>query len=622
MTCLFSRDTITQADGKPLPNFYETFDDVFGSALRTVTSWCRVEDGTWVAWWDRVEGDGIDVPGQQAPFGISQDKTTWPAEIESTFAVGVGYFPDDGSGPVVYSLPVSPKFIWGGTGFYSDHAPCRIATFPSTITFSDQSKSELWGWTMAVGDVQVRADGANVWVVVLAQEEVMYPYLSNVEHADACGNLHPSLYEYALAEGLVPGDYQDPFLHDTMTGNRFWYHAADDAGPGKSFRWSPYRVTVWGGDIGGFTRIDTVEARFANVPSFEPNGFPLPGFADNLCSGIQCAASPAEPGVLHLVWAEAGLYGEKQANVGQRINYTRWSPSSKDLDVDLRSTSETAVGFVSDGLAHWISDENWCWTGEIIVRNDHGSPCAIVFDWVVDGGPQYVDPGCAYWDLSGGAADVVQVASPDLFPTEAEGVGSPAQGAPSPFFFDRGSHASSLYTDPRRAGTDVYLICAGFANFGKAFWRIPCDGSDTFDYMDGIRKPGYSIMGDTVVGDRTGVPFFYDFVSDPGNVWMPAGDGLVLHLDRQCPAFWEELPAFPDADPTNGGTDGVWGFGHSSVLAIVTDDAGRDWLVGGGNGPVAGSNALGVTDVAALWAKICRCCVPCNTTGLHVWQVL
>lgn len=619
MPCVNGYDTITQADGTPLDNHYD-----YPDSEHFVTSYCRTADGTWIAWINRNLGDSLDA-------GPDTNKADWPAEIASANAIGVGYFPDDGSAAVVYELGIEPIYTWQSNFVPALHDPC--SRFPLIGDwYADNGAARLTGWAMGVLDVQVRTDGSNVWVVVLARESVKYLSLFNApSEIDNCGATHETF------ETLWASGHDNPFTHDYDSSGGFWLYRAgnvsntqpfgpyDDAGDNRSFRWQPARVTVFAGDIGGFTAIDTVEAKFDNYDT-------------GLVSGIEVAASPAEPGVCHVLWAEAGNFGIQtvEPQRGQRINYSQWDFSSKTLDTDLLYTSEDGSGF--------ISDANWVWTAEMILRNDHGSPIAIVWPWVAAGGPLY--PGVAeFWDLSSGTANTLQTMDPTVIPTLAE-TGLP-DVATSGLLLDhtvissfgtarRTVLASSLYIDPRLTNQNVYLFCVGYysptlngspGGLGQhdivAFFRIPCDGSATFDYLDGTRELGYSIVSGFSEGDRS--LFAADFVSDPDDVWMPSvadvdGGGALLQLDRQCLRGWTLLPAFPIPDPLLGRENGSWAFA-TSPPSLVTDGAG-DWIYGGGTGPTLTVESSDPTNIAALKAKICRCCQPCNRTGMHVWEII
>lgn len=616
MSCENARDTITRSSGEALPNFqvgYVPSRSTGGSIYGHVTSHCRVEGGMWVAWIQSIDGDAIDAYGSTALNDTN--KTIWPSTIASTNVLRAGYFPDDGSPATVYELAIDPIYRWNIVGVSPPTDHCSIFPFLGDW-YANNGKAQLTGWGMNPIDVQIRTDGTNVWVVALACESVKYPYLwNNPAEIDSCGRTNAT-FEDDWAAG-----HSNPFFHDYDAGNAWWLYYSgqggntqpfgpyDDPGWSHSFRWQPARVTVWCGDLGGFTRLDTIEAQFDNYTTLS-----------GLCSGIECAASPTEPGVLHILWAEGGNGTRRpDAMRGQRINYSRWDASGKTLDVDVRSTLELGSDYVNDDV--------FVWTAEMILRNDHGSPIAIVWPWVCAGGPQYISPAAEFWDLSGGDANVVQTMDSELIPTPEEvfisntdevagnAVSAQLQGIG---FATRSQFASSLYVDPLDANNEVYLIAVKYAprpgskGTVVGFYRIRADGSESFEFMDGIRRVWYSI----IPYSGWAAYFQHDFVSDPDNVWVPSGPD-VIHLDRQCEQKWEVLESFP-ANPDGSGYDTGSFACPTSPPPLVTFTDG-DWLLGGGYGPEV--HASSPSEIASLKAKICRCCLPClKHVGLHIWD--
>lgn len=656
MTCINSRDTITTEDGRVVGSVPYPTDG------QTVRSHCRDANGTWVAWINDIPGDTIDDPSRVIPRGDG-DMKDWPARIASAFSIGVAYFPDDGSGPFTYELGVNPVYEWSDLPIVRQDASGCDYWFVLGSLFAEYGRADLLGWHMAVHDVQIRTDNAgHVWVIALAEEAVPYPYCSPYQRQDKCGNLHPSMLELRDEFGDAPF---------SLDGAHWWRYGVgggvggatqlfpegyDDAGWDLSFTWWPARLTVWAGDIGGFENIGNVNAEFGNSERY------------GLYSGIEAAASPAEPGVLHLMWAEGGTFGSVSdtidpPKIGQRIHYSRWDAGGQILDTDLLRTWEyDPFGpRLSAGATAFISPGNWVWTAEMILRNDHGSPIAIVWPWLTDtdvllngvllnSGPTQPDSAAQFWDLADGSITVLQTLDPGLVPTGSEtGETDPIQPAgevignftPSYAYTSsdpvRSQFASRLYTDPTLEDQDVYLICVGYSlslggsTLVAAFYRIPVDGSGPFEYMDGIRATNYSIA----VGIDFAANLKADFVSDPDNVWVPAGvagGGAVLHLYRRCIPAWELDTAFLGGDgtfPRGNSLDGAWvasGAGvddRTSPPSIVTDDAG-DWLASGGIVPPdqGGLGINGPMSIAALRAKICRCCVPCGPLELRTWHKL
>ncbi len=666
--CVNSRDTITQEEGVVLQNF-----DSLGDDQHTVSSHCRDANGTWITWFDNTS---------ETLGARYNDIGTFTG---NTFPVHVGYFPDDGSAATVYDLAVGYIWNWKALGRYSNVSPCFVRFPSSSLYFGNNVQCELVGWNTGVLDVQVRTDGSNVWVVALAQESVMYPALSHTPRLDRCGIEHPSIFTDAQGEGLTtssglanPATDGSAHDHDTtgagaVPGGGTWWQQSgvpgvddpDDAGENSSFRWQPARVTVWGGDLGGFTMLGADDAEFLNYSGSAAKGI-------GLCSGLEVAASPAEPGVCHVLWSEAGGEGYYYDSLGQRISYSRWAPDAPISQTDIGRRDESNPAYLGDPSSGFLGTGEWAWTAEMILRNDHGSPCAIILPWFITSSDDTSISGGVsaptYYDLSGGSAVSVQVMDVSLYPTAAEAgfVGAPAasagllSGGGNPLTvsnFHRRHFASSLYTDPTYVtvgpggvGTqdsrDVYLLCVGFYDTAGvpgggittgtpavAFYRIPCDGSIGFDYMDGTRLPMYSLLPIDASPEESLTQG--DFVSDPGNVWIPCAPanevgGGVLHLPRTCTRTWEILDAFPSTPtsrPARSANEGTWVTAGSVVDAptsppsIITDDAGNDWLAGGGVVTDLTFDAQAPITVAALQAKICRCCVPCiERIGLHIWE--
>jgi hypothetical protein len=649
--CVNSRDTITTEEGYALNTYeiddHQNFDSepTTGSPWK-VTSHCRDANGTWVGMINQFAGFDRRDTG---------DEILDTSGIANTSFAQVVYFADDGTPAQAFDLPVGAAYLWSGAGRYSflssDAAKCAIRSVLPGKYFAPNIESELLAWSSGALDLAVRTDGVNVWAVLLSQQSVRYPWLSRVRRFDKCGVDHD---EIAV---LYEGDGEDSFHDTTFAGDNHedtWWQQTnvkpgdqDDAGIENSFRWQPARLDVFGGGLGGFNKIDVIPATFRNDG---PKG---------VVGHVEACASPAEPGVLHVMWAEGGFWrgltgttptvswdGNSGQN-GQRINYSRWSPSALLLSNDIAfEDGSSTIG----GHEPTTFPGVWVFTDEYILRNDHGSCTAFIWSWAFDGtceesGPLHLDPNqFAYFDMSSGGASFVQLFSTNLIPMPAEAgfdpvlpVGSfDAHSSISIFNVSaphRNIYASSLYTDPTLADLDVYLIGVNFSSNGappgglSAFYRIPVDGSDTFTFLDGVRLMQFSIVN---VGSAPLVAAS-DFVSDPGNIWIPVGGtggGNVWHLTRTCERTWELLTAFPASplpgagiDLAGGWADGIEVEARNSPPSIVTDDSGNDWLAAGGVQPPGQFSGIFPFYAAALRARICRCCVPCiQRIGLHIWE--
>jgi hypothetical protein len=88
----------------------------------------------------------------------------------------------------------------------------------------------------------------------------------------------------------------------------------------------------------------------------------------------------------------------------------------------------------------------------------------------------------------------------------------------------------------------------------RAFYRVPCDMSTDFDFLDGERLIGFTINREPISGSFP-QSYFYssDFFSDPKNIWVPAPDAELSNFnigqtgydgvwfDRVCANIWQDL---------------------------------------------------------------------------------
>lgn len=575
------------------------------------------------------------------------------------------------------------------------------SSFGTTFGGGDwPTKLYFTGWKKPIYDAKLATDGVNLWLAVLCSESVIYPYISSDDgHAG-----HPDQASQFVDLATLTSGFTS-FPTSAGAGYNRVYHSSagligfynknppySDSGTEWFGYWNPPRLAVYLFDGATFNRLDTEDAKYcpgttSNIIAATNQSIAGPftapirynaGGKSSLLSGVSACASPSEPGVCHVVWAEGGAYGRYGAkntgdplgedldvwdgnapSVGYRVSYTRWSTSAKTLSSDLFSSSvdRHAWYFTYDAGsgAHpygytWPDTADLAWTNAFQLRNDGGFPVLFLSalstavavslapngdpdphgnPWL-DNAPSYADVAVGAYDLSSGAAVLSQSLDPTLLPTVAE-VGSVPTNVNSTFelgfnginnvatFPGGGFAVSQPYADPLLAGEVVYLLGIPLANQTTGFspvdgsigwYRIPVDLSDTFDFVDGIRAVGYSIMSvATVVVD---VSEFPDFFSDTRNVWYPTFNvsTSLAQLDRICADQWVTNPTFYPShavDIPPRASPGLYYNPFTGALYYV------GWYgVSGGS-----------TDYAIVQAHICRRCLPCacvEGTGLHVWQ--
>jgi hypothetical protein len=308
-------------------------------------------------------------------------------------------------------------------------------------------------------------------------------------------------------------------------------------------------------------------------------------------------------------------------NKSYRVNYTTWSPTAKLTDTDIFSShfDRTNGFFLYEGFdvgLTWPDAADFAGILEHDLRNDNaaGTPYLFAvlpqifvnpFNEVDDPGPwldQYPVFGDTLhvYDLSSGGA--VEVQALDLSTlgmtndelNEIYVVGSPYANPVGPVDavldaytvsatvnlgpIPKGFGLSLPYDDPD-LGVPVYLVhiplvkrfvpqatspdpTIGTAFASRGFYRIPCDMSTTFDYLDGDRLIGFTILKEPITGFFAQTFGSQDFFSDPKNVWMPPWDGFGSGFngftgwwfDRICFNTWTPMnnsPPLLPPDPAN-----------------------------------------------------------------------
>lgn len=263
--------------------------------------------------------------------------------------------------------------------------------------------------------------------------------------------------------------------------------------------------------------------------------------------------------------------------------------------------SEFQIGFT------WPTEDEFVGLWAIELRNDNDAGDVLLFAGIPrmvnpstgdytpppadPSGYSYIDNAPIYahtlnvYNITGGTLDLVQSLDLSLFPNEAEASVSypPTNNAiepkasnimnagPYPFDPDNGNllfslgpsdpgfAISELWDDPTLGGTPVYQVHVPTAVWQppsnsapsiypmRIFVRVPADMSAPFDFMDGLRAYGY-----TVIGVIAGQVSLEQFGGTPGRNQNPGGGRWFRDVNNII------LPApLGPAEFENGGS-GLW----------------------------------------------------------------
>jgi hypothetical protein len=673
---------------------------------------------------------------------VTTGLTTFPPPTNHT--MNATRISADGSSVVDYPMDTNYRWVFdsGGVGdpglSGGSCGPPRAApVWDSTWFFSS--------WEKPIYDAHFASDGTNLWVAVLTQETVPYPWLDNLDKV----GLNPgSVAQFVPLATLTAGFTSFP----TSTGTGFHRYNTQTTGPLDFYQshsfpvtdsgdtdtgyWSIYVVAVFAFNGAAFNRIGDIQAKYC-PGSTTGYGYGREGSIiggpvgiqhsprGSVASTVAVCASPNDPGRCHLVWSEGGDWGrvglgnpadctclvwdQGPQNRSYRVNYTTWSPTAKLTDSDISSShiDRTNWFFINDygqgggdfEVGYTFPDQADCaFILDFALRNDNDAGTPYLFATIPQsyqniwnpnqslgfGGyqqsPAYIDPhghpfldfNILYsdtlniFDLSSGAPVLVQSLDlSTLAPTNAEVetfwpatapyadplgpndcVLSPAvlfnsndSGPANSYGPNVKTFGVSLPYDDPELGLPVYLVHIPLTtrwipqavptppmipSDGEAamrvFYRVPCDMSAPFDYLDGVRQLRFTILKEpfSFAAGFEGQLTNNDFFSDPKNIWIPPTDGSVSFgfgfngftggwFDRVCFNTWS---AFSGAWTPN--VNGYWagsqspGFYYDPVADSITTTAGTDGTLGG---PL----------FSVTTQFICRGCRNCKCgTGIHI----
>jgi hypothetical protein len=395
-------------------------------------------------------------------------------------------------------------------------------------------------WYLFTQGIQFASDGENLWMGVIELAEVPYPYW----FAGSIGDCVP---DHDPADGeLMRSNDPTPLPTGCSQGSGF-----SDAGVSHSGHWSVWRLAMYVWNGAGFTRIGDIDAVFFNRGGDS-------GDTDALASLPSLAASPAEPGVCHAIWAESGRWGQRDPgpgfwpNRGWRTNYSQWSSGGLIESRDLLYND--IIGATPTTENYYPPSDHMAWTAQHQVVNDGGRPLAFVNrQQTEDTGdtpplryaPMSGPTALELWDIeasSTNAPAVLQTLDGALLPQVSE-VGitltnfwsaeADASIFGAGYMLRRMFALSAPYVDATLDGEEVYLVIPIWIDAvttgrrANGVYRVPVDGSAVFSEMD----------GDRAAAVEQAAASQFDFVSEPRNIWIPAA-GAVDQFDRICLHDW------------------------------------------------------------------------------------
>lgn len=379
------------------------------------------------------------------------NQSAFPPNLTNFHALAVQRVSDDGSTQDIYFIDTLLSYRFHAN--QDSYLFCQ--EFHVTVSFTQ--------WDMIIWDAKIATDGTTVWVAVLASETIAYPHLSTLDGTTPPGchaGGYPSQATQFQPLSTLEATYA-PFVRFQHTPSGLPSAGSSppdsDGGDNLSGQYSPVRLIVFSAPASGgaFTRVDTVDAKYNQTPGaveVTPNTFLGP---------VEIAASPAEPGVCHVMWSEGGGFGTRgnghggsgtggpgplvydvwdksYPTMGFRVNYSRWSSAAKTLDTDIlvQEFDRSAWFFIDQNgtkRSYSFPTSNlMAATGLYALRNEHGSPVAFIAklltktsdasdsDFYPNQIPDFAEVTVRMWDLTSGAPVELATITSDLLPTDAE----------------------------------------------------------------------------------------------------------------------------------------------------------------------------------------------------------
>lgn len=551
----------------------------------------------WVA--VATDSTGVD-------FGAFPPDTSWKP-------ITIYQVPDDGSSSSSYEVDLPPFYSFDYNRNYN-----HLGTWPSGA-LEENSKFWFTGWSKGPAySVKFASDGTNLWLVVLTLSTQDYPYISSDDGGGPgswssqaaqfvpLSTLTAGFTSFWTGSGSPPTGYEREFKAAYGLGNLFHDNPpVSDSGEVFSGFWTMPQLRVLSLDGGSATDLGSVECHYYHPPDRDIAARGLAagagGFIGNpvlcnenvtggLLTDLSVCASPAEPGVCHVVFAEGGAHGRyggagstgpfntwetwdgNATDIDYRTVHSRWDSGGLIDENDIFATHTDRRNFyfynADDGCNYGYSYPDTAgldgWSNVLNIVNDAGTP--LLFRAPVQTAeiyqPPYAAPGSTNidnrprfalstiiaYDLSSpGTPVAARTLDPSLLPTlaEAQTVYPPTAGSEvvtnDNWTGDYNGLAaiavSNPYADPLLSGADAYAVASYFVVGADlsglaftCFYRLPSDMSDDFDFFDGQRQLYFSLLPQYGFGEVMGDPSIGQprFVVDSKNIWTHPNLGYAF----------------------------------------------------------------------------------------------
>lgn len=281
--------------------------------------------------------------------------------------------------------------------------------------------------------------------------------------------------------------------------------------------WQPWRVEVRHFTGSAFTVLNNDAAKALNTALYG-------------LGTLEAAASPEDPGVLHVFWSEGGT--SSAGNRTERVAYSKWSTSARVSQSDLLTNTAAAAGFPNADrlVTQYLFGNNADGAIRAFYVRPLGAPGTntTVYSNVIE-----------MWDVTAGAATILQTTTLTAFDASYTAVSKLSAmilgGSRRPAINQTGQ--SVIYIA-------VPINSAGLGGGPNLLLTVPPRGTTGFTWPDGNATE--SLPGSGVNANP------YDIESDTENIYI--GANVIRIYSRSCGA-WATYHPSPDARFTTATAD-------------------------------------------------------------------